>query len=65
MTREGKSEEETYSQVEQSIGEYLTFGGLVKTYGGWKWPAAVVGAQKTATHKQTEKRNPWKTIGNQ
>ena len=44
----GKKYEKDFSSVNVNLGQYHTFGGLVKKYGGWQWPAAVQGAKRTA-----------------
>ena len=40
-----KSHGESFSQVDTTLGVMMTFGQLVKSYGGWEWAPAVQGAK--------------------
>ena len=43
-----KSHNMTFREVDIRKGEYMTFGQLVQSYGGWKWRPSVEGAQRHA-----------------
>ena len=40
-----RSMTEQYSKVSLEVGEMMTFGQLVQSYGGWEWSEAVDGSQ--------------------
>ena len=40
-----RSMTEQYSKVSLEVGEMMTFGELVQSYGGWEWSEAVEGAK--------------------
>ena len=40
-----KSWGESYQSVDETRGEYFTFGSLVRELGGWKWKPAILGAK--------------------
>ena len=45
---ERKDHKKELKKTKTVDGRMVTFGGLVKIYGGWKWPKAIKGAQATA-----------------
>jgi len=55
-----KSYAESYSVVNEQLGEYMTLGTLIKSYGGWEWPPAVVGG-KLHFLKATRMGGKWVT----
>ena len=40
-----KTYSESYTKIDETMGEFHTLGSLVREYGGWEWPPAVVGAK--------------------
>ena len=44
-----KWQQTSYKDVRRELATSLTFGGLVRLYGGWKWAPAVAGAKSTAS----------------
>ena len=43
-----KTHEQSFRSVDETKGEWMTFGGLVLALGGWEWGPAVDGAKKIA-----------------
>ena len=43
-----KTYTERYQEINETLGEYFTLGGVVKEFGGWTWPPAVQGAKRLA-----------------
>ena len=41
-----KTFEESYKEVDEDIGEMMTFGGVVMALGGWQWKPAIIGAAR-------------------
>ena len=37
---------EGYNEVDETMGEYVTFGAYVVALGGWSWPDSILGAKR-------------------
>ena len=42
----GKRWDQEFSQVDETLGSYLSFGSVVQALGGWEWAPAVSGAKR-------------------
>jgi hypothetical protein len=43
--KEDANQEESFSRVDATLGDWFTFGGLVQEFGGWEYPEAIDGAK--------------------
>ena len=57
----GKAFDKSFSSIDTTLGEYMTFGATVIKYGGWTWSPAVTGALSTAA-KCTALGGKWISI---
>ena len=57
----GKEFDKSFSSIDTTLGEYMTFGATVIKYGGWTWSPAVTGALSTAA-KCTALGGKWISI---
>jgi hypothetical protein len=45
-TRTIRGENTAWGEVDVTLGEYMSYGSVVKDLGGWEWPPAVAGAKR-------------------